>query len=704
MDPYSLCPCESGKKLKFCCTDIAAEMVKALQLHEGGQSRAARKILEKLHQAEPARAWVSTSYAGVLLSMNEPQAARDALSGLLKETPDHPLGRILEATSALDLDGYDAARGVIHRAFTKGVKYHPEMVGSLAAGVSNILLEEGRYLASRQHMALAMRFVRAEDREPVIMRLLEFDSDKSIPYPLRSVHNLQPLDDLLNEKEQAVFKKALGLSSLGCWSEAAVVANSLTQNHPESADLWLDIALFHAWDGNEAAAAEAFHKASGFSSDREMAISCETLAQLLDHESNLSQHRIQYYKPTSTAQLLSLLDDVSRFVRQREETTEQQSAAGPLAQYQILDREPLQDEVSSPIDFGVIPKFIGGFVCIGDPETNEICRLNVEADFFDEVKEYLESAAGDLLEIADLSSGNKEEDEASQGYESGWNEYQKLDEVFYFDEKTYGIKLSKLEQEKWAYYSHDLWPNTSFGALNGKTPLEAANDSDLEISLAATVNVFDVFADQFNHQLDTDAVKKQLGVPCSQSYEIEDDSQLNSCEFLKMLRVPVGKLSDEQLKQLLNRTQLIQHSRFTEQVLDVVMQREDIVEEKRMPQVLHSYIDLARDNFNVDAALERIQLARDWAAKSGQAFEETLQWEIRELQFRVVSPEDPSLNDFLEKLHSQYLRKLPDLENVINNLLAMHDITPPWAAGNIITAGAESPSSSGGKLWLPGQD
>lgn len=703
LDPYSLCPCESGKKLKFCCTDIATDMVKALQLHESGQSRAARKILEKLYQQQPTRAWIATSYAGVLLSMNEPQGARDALQALLEETPDHPLGRILDATAALDVDGYDDARTSIHRAFTKGVKYHPEMIGSLAAGVSTVLLEEGRYLASRQHMAFAMRFVRVEDREQVIMRLLEFDSDKSIPYPLRSVHNLHPLDDLLEENDPAVFKKALGLSSLGCWSEAASVMLTLSEKYPHSAELWINIAMFHAWDGNESSAADAFHKGSRLTEDRELAISCETLAQLLDHESNLVSHKVQYFKTESAARLLSQLDDVPRFVRQQNDASEQKDENVSMTQYQILDREPLQEEVSSPIDFDTIPKFIGAFVSLGSSETEEICRLSVEKDSFDEVKEFLDSVAGDLLTVPTVKSEDGEDRSSSEEYESGWSEYQDLDEVFYFDEKIYGIQLATLEREKWIHYSQERWPNTPFVALNGKSPLEAAKDSELAVPLAAAVNVFDAFADQFNHQLNIDSVRKQLGVASSEPYEIEEDAQLNSCEFLKMLRISIDKLSDEQLKLLLNRTQLIQHCRFTEQVLSIALQREDIVEEERMAQVLHAFIDLARDDFDIDLAIERIQLARQWAEKSNQKFEETLQWEIRELQFRVVNPEDPALEEFLENLHSQYLRKLPDLEMVINNLLAMHEITPPWLKGNIITAG-ESQPGSGGKLWLPGQD
>ncbi len=716
LDPYSLCPCESGNKLKFCCADIATEMLKALQLHEGGQSRAARKILEKLHQQQPARAWISTSFAGVLLSMNEPAAARDALRELLEETPNHPLGRILDATAALDIEGYDSARAAIHRAFTKGIKHHPEMIGSLAAGVSTILLEEGRYMASRQHMAFAMRFVRPEDREQVIMRLLEFDSDKSIPYLLRGVHNLKPLDGLLKEDEQLDFKKSLGLSSLGCWREAAAVSMLLTKEHPESADLWGNIALFHAWDGDEVAAAKAFHKAGSLESNREQAIAYETLAQLLDHELNLVTHQVLYYKHESASQLLSLLDDVPRLIRQQNDAPDQAGEKEAYIQYQILDREPLQQELTSPIDFSHIPKFIGAFACIESPELKGISRLSVEQEFFEETKSFLEEVAGELLEPAKIQNEQGEDLPEGESYESGWLEYQKLDEIFYFDEKTYGLKLQTLEHEKWDYFSKQLWPNSPFSALDGKTPLEASGDAQLAIPLAAAVNIFDIFADQFNHQLDVESLREQLGIEKCETYEIEDDAQLNSCDVLEMLRISVESLSDEQLKQLLNRSQLIQHSRFSEQVLKIALNRQEIIEEERMPQALHTFIDLARDDFNTEAAIERVQLAREWSEKTEQKPGEALQWEMRELQFRMADPEDPSLMDFLKDLHQQYLRKMPDLEAVITNLLAMNNILPPWYSGNIVTPGdnpqaqelwnpdEETEASSGGKLWLPGQD
>ncbi len=716
LEPYSPCPCESGKKLKFCCADIATEMLKALQLHEGGQTRAARKILEKLHRKQPARAWISTSYAGVLLSMEEPEAAREVLKELLEENPNHPIGRILDATAALDIEGYDQARPAIHRAFTKGVKHHPEMIGSMAAGISSILLDEGRYMASRQHLAFALRFVQAEDREQVIMRLLEFDSDLSIPYLFRSVHNLKPLDDLLNEEQQAVFKKSLGLSALGCWHEAAAVLTPLTQEYPDSANLWTNIALFHAWDGNEEAAAEIFHRAGRLAEDRQQAISCETLGQLLDHESNPSFQRNYYYacNKHSVSQLLSKLDDVPRFIRQS--LSPEQEERAPTNFYQILDREPGEDKIAPPIDFETLPRFVGSFALVETPDNKVYCRISSEQECAQEIRQFLEEIVGDFIEIATITNEQGEELHASDTIDSGWQEYQKLEELFFYDSDCYECSLSELEREKWGYFVDQLWPNTPFSALNNKTPLEAAENDELAVPLAAAVNIFDVFANQFSYQLDTDALRERLGLEKEEPFEIEDDAQLNSCEVLEMLRIPLEKLTDEQLEQILKRSQLIQHARFSDQVLEAALKREGVIDEEQYPHALQTYVEVAMKTFKYDVALERVQLAREWTEKTNQKPVKVMQWDLLELRIRLENPEDPELFLLLDRMYQQYLRKMPDVESVVTGLLVMHKVAPPWLGGNIVTPDGssetgeiwspekEAEASSGGKLWLPGQE
>ena len=53
LNPYSPCPCGSGKKLKFCCGDLATEIEKIYQMIQGDQPRGALKHAEQLLEKKP---------------------------------------------------------------------------------------------------------------------------------------------------------------------------------------------------------------------------------------------------------------------------------------------------------------------------------------------------------------------------------------------------------------------------------------------------------------------------------------------------------------------------------------------------------------------------------------------------------------------------------------------------------------------------
>ena len=56
VDHYAPCPCGSGKKLKFCCGDLAAEIEKIDKLVVADQPRAALAQVEHLLAKDPTRA------------------------------------------------------------------------------------------------------------------------------------------------------------------------------------------------------------------------------------------------------------------------------------------------------------------------------------------------------------------------------------------------------------------------------------------------------------------------------------------------------------------------------------------------------------------------------------------------------------------------------------------------------------------------
>ena len=58
VDPYAPCPCGSGKKVKFCCSDLVGDIEKIHRMIEGDQPRAALRHAEQTLAKHPGRASV----------------------------------------------------------------------------------------------------------------------------------------------------------------------------------------------------------------------------------------------------------------------------------------------------------------------------------------------------------------------------------------------------------------------------------------------------------------------------------------------------------------------------------------------------------------------------------------------------------------------------------------------------------------------
>ena len=56
MDPYSPCPGGTGKKIKFCCSDLVHEPDKLQRMVDGDQRVAALEYVTKLDEKQPGRA------------------------------------------------------------------------------------------------------------------------------------------------------------------------------------------------------------------------------------------------------------------------------------------------------------------------------------------------------------------------------------------------------------------------------------------------------------------------------------------------------------------------------------------------------------------------------------------------------------------------------------------------------------------------
>src|SRR4051812_43576226 len=95
IDPYASCPCGSGKKFKWCCQDIHADIDAAFQQHNAGQHEAALRTMEGAiarHAGNP-EVWGRQAQ---LLSLNgRLEEAEQALEKAFALNPNYPFGHLL---------------------------------------------------------------------------------------------------------------------------------------------------------------------------------------------------------------------------------------------------------------------------------------------------------------------------------------------------------------------------------------------------------------------------------------------------------------------------------------------------------------------------------------------------------------------------------------------------------------------------------
>jgi tetratricopeptide (TPR) repeat protein len=702
IDVYAPCLCGSGKKLKFCCHAIASEMAHIRKLQQNHQSIQAFQLLDDLKKKHPGNAWILTTKATALLHDGKNVEAKKILEELLESNPDHLWALTLSAMVVLSSEGFEASKIVVHRAFQRCAVVFPDILSGMAMEISASLSSQQKYMATRQHLVIAMRLAPEKDRQEIFVRLLQFDGNTGIPYPLRGVHTLAkftPDDD--EQRKEA--EKGERLSNLGCWALSARIFAKLTDTAPNNAALWQNVGLCHAWDGHEVEAAKAFHKAAELHKDFETAVECETLAQLLDldiSEDVLKVKSLQF-SIESVGKLLTKLDEQDRLVRvPLEPNEEDEDTIQPAAIYNLLDRSLPRENSEEQLTFETVPNVLAEIsVFDHNPLEEEPARVFIigfEGDNFQKSQAVLEQIAGDQM------TSPEEEDEREQVLETLPRELFPLYWRWFFPPKTPTKLRLSLEKQKWDHLVQDVWTNMPLSGIQGKTPLEASAEPALKVRLAAAVMVLDAYADRNQQILDVSPLYERLDIAAPALMELIPQTSWNALSAMQMHRLLIADLTDEQLVGTLNRALLIHHSDFLYKVLTEILKRPACVEKIDCDRAYCTLVDLCRERSRTEEGLKWIAKGRELAESSEKAFENVLQWKMREMVFRLNDPDDSELPSLLKHLWEYYGPKVPQLRTSLATVVNTYGLKCPWEDGtSIVTPQTASGASAQEKIWTP---
>ncbi|MCA9109586.1 MAG: tetratricopeptide repeat protein [Planctomycetaceae bacterium] len=714
-DPYELCPCGSGNKLKFCCIDVAPEMGKIERLLANNQPRMALQSLEKLLETHQDSQWVRTLLASTLINEDRADEAKRVLAPLLKEHPQQPFANVLYALASFNADGYPECKRAVHRAFKQSMSGFPHLVGMLASAVANHFESTGAIMGARQHRVLSLKLARDDQRRELFEDLVALDSESSIPYPLRSVHN--PVDINVEGEDGQTVKLSARLSSVGCWAEAADKLATLLPSHENNPDLHYTLGLYRAWDGDNSRAVEAFRKAASLYEDFDTAVDCEVLAQLLERSDPTRGHRMRLkrFDLESVSQVLSRLDDDERIAR-LENGPDVETGGGPAGRYVILDRAISESEDFSNWGLESVP-LIDGRLTIFDRDDQadqpaQAFLVGLEGPELDRAVDTFMNVVGTLAKPV-----SKEEDERPETDLTGHISPEELPLRWsgYVPPEAPTVIARRMAESRWQQVVNEIWPNTPCQALSDRSPLEAAGDDAAKVALAAALIVFDAYADTRNYMLDVNDLRERFQISPPAPIDVDEKTNVNGLTITQIHRVKPSGLPQEQLEQLIKRTTLVRHSRLLYEVMQEALQRtSDSDDWKYREQILATLASVCGNALRHEETLGWIAKGRALAAAQEHPFEHVLEWKMRELTLRIEDADDPELSGLLNDLWQNYGAKLPQLREYLVMIVNTAGITPPWESaivtptapgslsGEIRPPHSSSAEAAGKKLWLPG--
>ncbi len=243
----------------------------------------------------------------------------------------------------------------------------------------------------------------------------------------------------------------------------------------------------------------------------------------------------------------------------------------------------------------------------------------------------------------------------------------------------------------------ERWADLPFLLFDGKSPLEASQDSLNSVALEALMIQFESSADQ---QADENGLinklRDKLGLPVPEQIKLEElGDRLVSPVRQKYL--DVTGLADQQLVALQSEAMTIGNMPVLKRVIPEVLGRPSTAE--LIPHDLcHSVMAQLVDD--EELGFEHIQKARQIAKANGRPFGVYL---VQELELSILNGKRDKIPVLLREIETNHMHE-PNVEYQLVRLLQKFGLISPDGRTPSAAPEHEAAAAEAGGLWTPGVD
>lgn len=733
LDTYALCPGGTGKKIKFCCSDILGDLEQVSRLIEGEQITAAFDQVGRLEEKYPGRACLMASRTKLALSLKKIDEAIVSSRAFLAAFPENPMALGQAAVMAAMQDQMQEAASLFDKARAAAAEQGGEVPAELVRiattltqaaaqmghpGFAQSLLEwlEERGLATEEERRILASFL-GSSGVPVALRarlpLVELAGDS--PWRFEFDTALQQARTWRLSKALTTFRSLKGVAGTSpeVFTNIGVLCEMLARPM-EAAEAWLTLANLPGMSPDEAIEATA------------RAIALETEANperspRITYVSRVAALGIPGGEEGTAA--LELLEDKLRHDPACEPIDFDRSpwvarnAAPPRSVWRVYERSPAGSHpprlLASLLIFGrqtdrepeAVLQGLGPDVEAAVPVVAELlgCRF-----------EPVDTAA-DMPSIPPtqwlLGGQFKPPIPATQPPPAATGEPAFID--------------SLLEQQREAVTDRlvALWPDLPLPELLGKTPRQAVADREGSRRVEALIAEGETTSRRQDLRAAWTRLRETLGLPAPAA--IESREPLGSLPPARWHRLDLAAIPTEQLRGLFLLALDAGFEWAAERAGDALASRTDATAEDRW-EVTWAALQASETTLRSLELIETLRtIAKELSANDGML--DVVEFRVR--MQRGDEAEASRLLDHLRREHGRDQRVLEALAQVLAeagvDLRGMAAAAasgsaaagggaaggatrpaaaPPAAAGKLWTPGGEQPAGGGGekKIWTPG--
>ena len=527
-DPYSSCPCGSGKKFKWCCQPIHAEIERAFEQYNSGQHEAAQRTMAEVvreHSGNP-EAW--GRQAQLLAISGKVEEAEQALQKAFELNPNYPFGFMLRGTFRQQEGELIGALMLFRKAAEAYAPDAHDPLSYIHELIADLELRLNKPVAARAALKRALHFQPANAELKQAFEAM-FGEKSRLPraaardYELRSPSQPSP-----------EWQAALAGASTGKLTDALRLFREWTKAHADDIAGWYNLGLVEAWLGDNPAAFQSLSRFVDLEPDEAKAAEAWALAEVLrcavgmEADADYVENRVLYQirEPNAVIGLLQGWEQSKRVIGLRSDPEQGILAAIVLEELPTL---ALSGAASPPAKLASYMLIAGNLLQFWHPNADSVGRVAAEA------QQKLGAALGEPRKVTGpVNFGDVA-----------------ADALLFPTGATTELEAELKIKEHAQQYFEDKWVHRPLKSLNGRTPEDAAGDPKLRKRLRGLIQFLqDCSAENTLRVYDFDRLRQKLGLTGAAAPAATGGQQdISAMKSEELSQLDTGGLADAAVEQ-----------------------------------------------------------------------------------------------------------------------------------------------------------